>query len=119
MSESGEPEDSGVRSWATRSAGVIGLFNAMLYLGLVIGQASPDDYLFAGVWFVVMVVAGLLAWFADRLPARLSRRTAIGALALFFLLGVMSIMAVGLLYLGGVVLCLIGLAPRVENEPAG
>ncbi len=88
------------------------------HLGLVIGEASPEDYLAAGFWFVVMIAAGLLAWFADRLSTRQSRR-AIGALALFFVLGVISTMAVGLLYLGAVVLCLIGLAPRLENEPAG
>jgi hypothetical protein len=117
MSRLGQPAERGVRSWATRSAGVVGLFNATLYLAVVIGQAE-GGYVSEGSWFIAMVAAGLLAWFADRRAPPRDRRTTFVAMGLFFAIGVLSTLIFALFYLGAVVLCLIGLAPVIDGAPA-
>ena len=78
-----------MRRLPLRIAGIIGVVTALIYLGGVLGQGDTQFLPQAVVWFAVMLSAGLLAWFADKLEAR-GRTAAIVAASLFFGLGVFS-----------------------------
>ena len=97
-----------VRRLPLRLAGVIGIASAILYLAGVAG-ADDDTYLVAaGFWFFVTVVAGMVAWFADR-SEQYGRRMAIGATVAFLVLGVLSSATVFVvIYFVAMILCAAG-----------
>lgn len=104
--------------WASRGAGAIGIVTAVLYLALIAGQGGDESLVFLA-WFVVMAAAGLLAWFADRVPVRRGRRMVWAAFALLFVLGVLSIFTIGILYLLASVLAVFSLSRRpIGANPA-
>lgn len=105
--------------WATRGAGAIGIVTAVLYLALVIGAGDNANVPIAMVWFALMGGAGLLAWFADRAPARTGRRMMWAAFTLFFVIGVVSIYTIGILYLIASVLSIFSLSRRSPGPTTG
>lgn len=106
-------------TWASRGAGAIGLVTAVLYLALIIGEGNNSLLLSLG-WFVVMLIAGGLAWFADRAPVVRGRRMVWGSFALLFVLGVLSILTIGILYLLASVLAIFSLSRSpVPTPPTG
>lgn len=96
---------------ASRAAGAVGLITALLYLGILVG-ASDGLSLAAWVgWTVLMVMAALLAWFADRVETTLTgRRMLWAAFVIFFVLGVISIFTIGVLFLIASLLCVFSLS---------
>lgn len=78
-----------VRRIPLKIAGVIGFFNAVLYLALIVGVEDRSSIPQAYIWLAIMVLAGGLAWFANRVTGK-ERRMAIGATVLFFILASFS-----------------------------
>lgn len=78
-----------VRRLPLRIAGVIGLFSAVLHLAIILGQEDTPQMAQAVFWLALMVAAGILAWSADSSGTR-ARKQAIGAAAIFFVLGQVS-----------------------------
>ena len=76
---------------------------------VVLGQEETSSLPQAIFWLGVMVVAGLLAWFADRLEHR-GRRSAMIAAGLFFVLGVFSNPVFAVVYLLTTLLSVAGFA---------
>ncbi|MDH3463157.1 MAG: hypothetical protein OEM32_05990 [Acidimicrobiia bacterium] len=101
--------------WAARGAGAIGIVTAVLYLALVIGAGDDANFAIALGWLVLMGGAGILAWFADRAPARSGRRMMWAAFTLFFVIGVVSIYTIGILYLIASVLSIFSLSRRSQD----
>ncbi len=104
-----ETSANGLRRMPLRIAGVIGLAGAVVYLAVVLGQEETSSLPQAIFWLGVMVVAGLLAWFADRLEHR-GRRSAMIAAGLFFVLGVFSNPVFAVVYLLTTMLSVAGFA---------
>ncbi len=70
-------------------------------------------------WLGVMLIAGFLAWFADRLEHQ-GRRSAMIAAGLFFVLGVFSNVVFAIVYLVSTLLSVAGFAgtsPPREERP--
>lgn len=99
-------------AWAARSAGAIGMVTAVIYLALIVGESDRDQVPQAVVWFAFMAAAGLFAWFADRTSIRRGRRLLWAAFSLFFVIGVLSILTIGILYLMASVLSIVALSRR-------
>lgn len=78
-----------VRRLPLRIAGVIGLFSAVFYLAIILGQEDTSQMAQAVFWLVLMATAGILAWSADSSGTR-ARKQAVGAAAMFFVLGLFS-----------------------------
>jgi MFS family permease len=110
-----ETSPNGLRRMPLRIAGVIGLASAVVYLAVVLGQEDTSSRPQAIFWFGVMLVAGLLAWFADRLEHR-GRRSAMVAAGLFFVLGVFSSVVFAIVYLVSTLLSVAGFA---ATSPTG
>lgn len=92
-------------------AGVIGMLATALYLTVVLNQGSGFGLeLF---WLVLMATAALLAWYADRFTGR---RAAMGAAAIFFLLGLVSPWVLAVAFLAAVVLCFVGFVDFASDE---
>ena len=104
-----ETPSNGLRRLPLRIAGVIGLASAVVYLAVLLGQEDTSLLPQAIFWFGVMLTAGLLAWFADRLEHR-GRQSAIIAAGLFFVLGVFSNLVFAMVYLLTTVLSVAGFA---------
>jgi hypothetical protein len=102
-------------SWASRGAGGVGLITAVLYLGILLGEADPSQVPEAIAWFAVMAGAGLLAWFADRAEPRIGRWIVVGAGVLFLVLGVLAIFSIGILYLIACSLALYSLSGGIRS----
>jgi hypothetical protein len=104
-----ETSSNGLRRLPLRVAGVIGLASALVYLAVVLGQEDTSMLALAILWFALMLTAGLLAWFADRLE-HLGRRSAMIAAGLFFVLGVLSSPVFAMVYLLTTMLSVAGFA---------
>jgi hypothetical protein len=98
--------------WASRTAGIVGLITAALYLGLLLDEANDGSLTLTVVWCSVMTGAGLLALFADRFQVAMGRRMLWVAGGMFLVLGVLSIFSLGLLFLAATVLTGISLVWR-------
>lgn len=87
------------------------MFVAALYLAIIIGQGETDQHIAESLaWFVLMAGAGLLALLADRAPSA-GRRMVIAALIIFFVLGVVSALTLGILFLIAAILSFVAVAP--------
>lgn len=104
-----ETSSKGLIRIPLRIAGVIGLTSAVIYIGVVFGQEDTSLLPQAFFWFGVMLMAGLLAWFADRFEHR-GRRSAMIAAGLFFVVAVFSSMVFAMVYLLATVLSVAGFA---------
>ncbi|REK24069.1 MAG: hypothetical protein DWQ40_01560 [Actinobacteria bacterium] len=104
-------------TWASRGAGAIGLVTATLYLGLIIGQDNASDVPAAILYFVLMAAAGLAAWFADRVSTPTGRRMVWFAFGVFFMIGVLSVLTVGILFLLAAVLSVFSLSRSRPGQP--
>ncbi len=91
---------------------------AVLYLGIIAGQ--DDGFSFWPVfWFLTMSTGGLAAWFADRAKFDTGRRMAIAAMVAFLLIGLLSILTIGVVFLAAAILALLGFAGvRPSDEEA-
>lgn len=78
-----------MRRLPLRSAGIIGVVSALVYLGGVLGLGDTEFLPQAVFWFVVMLAAGLLAWFAGKFRSR-GRAAAMTAAILFFVVALFS-----------------------------
>lgn len=98
-------------SGASRAAGAVGIVSAVLYLGILVGTDGDTSVVPTVGWFLVMMTAGLLAWFADRVETvRTGRRMLWAAFLTFFALGVISIFTIGVLFLIASLLCVLALS---------
>jgi len=96
-----------VRRIPLKIAGIIGFLNAVLYLAVIVSVEDRSGFPQALVWLAIMVLAGGLAWFADRVTGR-ERRMAMGASILFFLLATFSSPVFVLVYLAATFLAAFG-----------
>ena len=104
--------------WASRAAGGLGVVTALLYLGLVLGIEQSSNALPSAIgWFVAMSGGGLLAWFADRQKPEIGRRMMWAAFAVFFIIGVLSILTIGVLFLIASVLSIFSLSKGTTTKP--
>lgn len=103
--------------WASRAAGGLGVVTALLYLGLVLGVEQGNALLSAIGWFVAMAGGGLLAWFADRQKPEIGRKMMWAAFAVFFIIGVLSILTIGVLFLIASVLSIFSLSKGTTTKP--
>ena len=103
-----------MRAWATRTAGVIGMAMAVLYLGIITGQEQGFT-VWSTFWLVIMSAAGVTAWFADRAGWVTGRKMAIGSMVSFVVLGVL-LPPVSFVFLGAAILSLLGFAGVQEPE---
>lgn len=87
---------------------------AVLNLGLIVGSGDGGAPLAIGL-SVVMGASGLAAWYADRMAPATGRRMMWAAFVVFFVLGVISIVTVGVLYLMAAVLSIFSLS---RSQPA-
>ncbi len=74
-----------IRRIPLKIAGVIGFLSAALYFAVIVGEEDRSAFPQAYLWLAIMTLAGVLAWFADRVNGR-ERRMALGATVLFFFL---------------------------------
>lgn len=98
---------------------MIGLASAVLYISLILGQGEPSLVPLALVYFALMAGAGFVALFADRTPDRTARRLAWLAFAVFFVIGVLSILTIGVLFLIAAVLTIFSLSRGAPIKKAG
>lgn len=110
-----ETPSNGLRRMPLRAAGIIGSASAVIYAGIVLGQEDTSLFPQAIFWFGVMLTAGLLAWFADRLEHR-GRRSAMTAAGLFVVLGVFSNTVFAVVYFVTTLLTVAGFA-GTESSP--
>ena len=103
--------------WASRAAGGLGVVTALLYLGLVLGVEQGNALPSAIGWFVAMSGGGLLAWFADRQKPEIGRKMMWAAFAVFFIIGVLSILTIGVLFLIASVLSIFSLSKGTTTKP--
>ena len=104
-----------MRTWATRTAGALGMFLAVFYLALIVNQ---DGGLSIGslVFFLIMAVAGLLAWFSERFPGRVGRLMVWTAFVLFLTLGFLALLTIGIVFMVAAVFCVIGVTGQSARE---
>jgi MFS family permease len=110
-----ETSPNGLRRLPLRIAGVIGLASAVVYLAVVLGQEDTSSLPQAIFWLGVVLVAGFLAWFADRLEHQ-GRRSAMIAAGLFFVLGVFSNVVFVIVYLVSTLLSVAGFAGTSQTR---
>lgn len=103
-----------LRRTPLRIAGVIGMASALIYLGGVAGQDDTSQVPVAVAFAIVMIIAGVMAWVADRSGSR-GRRVAMGSAGIFFVLGLLSGSVFSWIFLLGTVLCVAGFAGTVEE----
>lgn len=96
-----------IRRLPVRIAGLAGVVAAFLYLAGILGQDDTEALPQAMFWFAVMMGAGLLAWFADRLADR-ARLSAVLAGGLFFVIAVFSNLVFATVFLVATALCVVG-----------
>lgn len=106
-------------TWASRGAGVVGLVSSVLYISIVLGQGDPSLVPLALVYFAFMAGGGFVALFADRAAQRTARRLMWPAFAVFFVLGVLSILTIGVLFLIAAVLAIFSLSRGAPIKKAG
>ncbi len=87
-----------IRRLPLRIVGVFGFLNAAVYLAVIVGVEGDTGLSLGIVWLGLMVLAGVLAWFADTVPGR-ERVMAMGATGIFFLLAMFSSALFALIYL--------------------
>lgn len=87
-----------IRPIPLKIAGVIGILSAVLYLAVIVGVEDRSGFPQAYLWLAIMLSAGVLAWFADRVTGK-ERRMALGAAVLFFFLAMFSSPVFVLVYL--------------------
>lgn len=106
-----------LRAWATRSSGVIGFFLSIFYLAIIVGE---EEGLTVGpiAWFIVMMLGGFLAWFADRASYPTGRKMAMGAAAVFLIVGSLAVLTIGIAFLVAAVLSVVGIAGTSQKEAA-
>lgn len=93
---------------------------AIIYLALLLGASDGSEVPLAMVYLAAMAGAAALAWFADRLSVVIGRRVMWAAFTVFFILGVLSPLPIGMLYLVATVLALVALArPRSGSDRPG
>lgn len=89
----------------------MGVISALLYLGILVGTGGGTELVAVAGWFLIMMGAGLLAWFADRVEmVRTGRRMVWAAFSIFFVIGVISIFTIGVLFLLASLLCVFSLS---------
>ncbi len=115
MREGGGPA---LRRLPLRVAGVIGILSGILFLAIILGLGEPSGIGLEVVWLVLMLAAGLLAWFADRSVQR-GRMMAMSAAGIFFLLGMFSQGGMVWVFLAALVLSTLGFAGMGGAEGSG
>ncbi len=98
-----------VRRLPLRIAGTIGLFSAVFYLAIILGQEDTSSLPQAIFWLVLMTTAGILAWSADHYVER-GRAMAMGAAAIFFILGLLALDVFVIIFLVALVFSVLGFA---------
>lgn len=112
--------DAGRRviAWASRASGAIGIVAAVLYVGLFLGSTESGQLRIAAVWIAVMLATGLAAWSADRFHPSIGRRMLWLATGTFLVLGILSVLAIGLMYLCASLLAIFALVGRQTPDSA-
>lgn len=104
--EQGIPQ---VRRLPLRIAGTIGLFSAVFYLAIIVGEEDTSLLPQAIFWLILMTTAGILAWSADHSVER-GRAMAMGAAAIFFILGLLALEIFVIVFLVALVFSVLGFA---------
>lgn len=98
-----------LRRMPLKIAGVIGIFSAAFHLAILVGASGASRDPAAIAWVVLMFVGGFLAWIAPDATSH-GRRLAMGAAASFFIVGLPASTVFVVIFLGSLVLTIIGFA---------
>ena len=105
-----------IRKIPLKIAGVFGFFNAAVYLAVIIGADDSSAVPQAIFWLGLMILAGILAWFADTVPGR-ERMMAIASTFIYFTLAMFSSALFALIYLAATAMAAYGWAWMKKKTP--